>query len=124
VQGCTLKQVVFPELFLQELDGKAGPEDGQIEFPEQEGQCPDMVFVAVSENDALELVFIVPQKLEIGDYDIHTGHVLLREHEPGIHNDGPAIVLQKHHVEADFAQPPQWYHFKHSVPLPVCGGPF
>ena len=47
---------------------------------------------------------MVAQIFEIGDDVIDPQHVIIGEHQPGIHDQDLAVVFVGHHVLADLAQ--------------------
>ena len=73
-----------------------------------------MVFVSMGQNNRSEFFTVFPEVVEIGNDQVHAGHVVVGEHEARIHNHHMRTVLKDHHVEADFPESPQWYDFQHN----------
>ena len=63
-----------------------------------------MVFVAVGDDDAAQLFLALQQVADIGDDQVDAQHLFLGEHQAGIDDDDVVVVLDGHHVLADFAQ--------------------
>ena len=64
----------------------------------------DMVLVTVGDDDPMHLGGMVAQILEIRDDVVHPEHVIIGEHQAGIHDQDVAVVFVGHHVLADLAQ--------------------
>ena len=69
------------------------------------GQRPDVVLVAVGEDDRLDVVGAVAQVGEVGQDEVDPEHLGGREHQAGVDDDDPAVVLDHGHVLADLPQP-------------------
>ena len=39
-----------------------------------------MVFMAMGQNNGFDFFFVFPEVAEIGDNQVHAGHVIIREH--------------------------------------------
>ena len=66
-----------------------------------------MVFVAVGDEQALNLILVLHHKGEVRDDHIHAVHVAVREHKAAVHDDHVAVALVHGHVLAHFAQTAQ-----------------
>ena len=69
------------------------------------GQRADVVLVAVGEDDRLDVVGALAQVGEVGQDQVDAEHLGGREHQPGVDDDDPAVVLDHGHVLADLPQP-------------------
>ena len=74
-----------------------------------------MVLVAVGEHDRLDVIRALAQVGEIGQHQIDAELVGGREHQPGVDDDDPAVVLDHVHVLADLAQSAEWKDAKLAV---------
>ena len=74
------------------------------------GQGADVVLVAVGEDDRLDVVGAVAQVGEVGQDEVDAVHLGGREHQPGVDDDDPAVVLDHGHVLADLAEAAQGQH--------------
>ena len=63
-----------------------------------------MVLVAVGEDDRLDVVDAVAQVGEVRQDEVDAEHLGRREHQAGVDDDDPAVVLDDGHVLADLAQ--------------------
>src|SRR5439155_11277338 len=70
-------------------------------------QRPDVVLVAVREDDRLDVRGPLAQVREVRQDQIDPQLVRGREHQPGVHHDDAAVVLDDGHVLADLPQPPE-----------------
>ena len=102
-----IQQAVFPEFLSEQGQGQGGAVHRHGDLPEQEGHGADVVFVAVGEDHGRHFVPALPQVGEIGDDDVDPQHVVLGEHEAGVHHHQVVVGLQGHQVEADFPQAAQ-----------------
>jgi hypothetical protein len=68
-----------------------------------------VVFMAVGEEYAANLVAFFPEAGNIRNYQIDTEHMGFRKHESAVDNDDIIAMLEEHHIEADFAQPTEGY---------------
>ncbi len=66
-----------------------------------------MVFMAVGQENGLEFVLVFHQERGIRDHQIDPQHVIIRECQPGIHQDHVIAVDECRHVLADFPQTAQ-----------------
>ena len=71
------------------------------------GQRADVVLVAVGEHDRLDVVGALAQVGEVGQHEVDPEHLGGREHQPGVDDDDPAVVLDDGHVLADLPQAPE-----------------
>ena len=95
------------QLIPDKAAGQAGAVDGQIELLQQIGDAADVVFVAVGDEQALDLLLILHHEGEIRDDQIHAVHVAVREDEAAVHDDHIAAALIDRHILAHFAQAAQ-----------------
>ena len=66
-----------------------------------------MVFVAMGQEDATDLVFSLSDRRDVGDDQVDTEHVGFRKHQTAVDDQQTTRSLYDHHVEADFAQASQ-----------------
>ena len=66
-----------------------------------------MVFVAVGDEQALDLVLILHHKGKVGDDHVHAVHLTVREYKAAVHNDHIPVALIHGHVLAHFTQTAQ-----------------
>ena len=66
-----------------------------------------MVFVAVGDEQALDLILVLHHKGEVRDDHVHAEHLAVREHQTAVHDDHIAVALVDGHVLADLAQTAQ-----------------
>ena len=64
-----------------------------------------MVLVPVGEDDGLDVVEPVPDRVEVREDQVDAGLVSLGEQHAAVDDQQPAAVLEHGHVAADLAQP-------------------
>ena len=104
--------VGLAEAVLVELGARHGrrqrtAEDRQVlaQLAQDPGQRPEVVLVAVGDDDALDVVDPRAQVAEVGQHQVDADHLGGREAQPDVDDEDPALVLEDHHVLADLAQP-------------------
>jgi hypothetical protein len=69
-----------------------------------------MVLVAVGDDAAFDPVRIVQQVGEVGQDQVHAGHLGVGEHDPAVEDHDPPIDLDAGAVAADLPQPAEEDH--------------
>ena len=100
-------QAVFLKFIFDEADGQPGGVDRHIEFFEQVRQAADVVLVPVGDEQALDAVLVLQHVGEIGDDQINTEHIGIRENQAAVDQDHIALAFIQGDVFADFAQAAQ-----------------
>ena len=90
-----------------QADGELGPVDGHLQVAQQIGQSPGVVLVPVGQDDAVDLVGPLPQVGELGQDQVHAGHVGVGEHDAAVEDDDAAVDLDAGAVAADLPEPPE-----------------
>src|SRR3546814_8567152 len=67
----------------------------------------DVVLVAVGQDQCLDLVEPVPDRVEVGQDQIDAGVVVLGEEDATVHQQQAVVVLEDRHVAADLAEAAQ-----------------
>ena len=101
------EDAVVAELHLDEAMRQLGRVYGHVELRKDEWHGARVVLVAVGDEDGADLVLVLAQVGDVGDDEVHAGHVLFGEHNPGVDDDDVVAVLKGHHVLADFAEAAQ-----------------
>src|ERR1700722_1552543 len=70
-------------------------------------QCPDVVLVRVSQDDAENFKMTLLEVGEIGRQHAETERALFGEHYPGVDDDRAPGAFENGKVEPDFAEPAQ-----------------
>jgi hypothetical protein len=73
------------------------------EIADHPRQRPEVVLVAVGDDDRLERVDVVAHVAEIGQDQVDAHHLGRREAQAAIDDDHPAVVLDDRHVLSDLA---------------------
>ena len=97
-------QTVLFQLQLDETVGHGSAMDGGVDLPHGVGDGTDMVFVAVGDEEAPELLLVGHEIGKVGDHQIHAVHVLLREAYAAVDDDHILAVFQHGAVLADLIQ--------------------
>ena len=80
------------------------------EVGQNKGECSNMVFVSVGDEDGPHPRGTLPQIGDVGDNQVYPQHILFRELDPAVDDDDVVAALQGHHVLADFPQSAQGDH--------------
>ena len=99
-----VEQSVLVEFVFDVGEGEFGAPDWNFELRKKPWQRADMVFVAVSENDASNALAIFDEIGDVGDDDVDAEEFGLGEHESGIDDDDVIAPAHGHTVHAEFAQ--------------------
>ena len=93
----------FFELDLDQALGQRRAVDGHVKLRQDVRQRADVVFVAVGDDDAADLVLALLQVGDVRDDQVDPQHVLFGEHQAAVDDDDVVGVLDDHHVLADLA---------------------
>ncbi len=80
---------------------------GDVEVGENPGQCADVIFVSVSENDTTDAVAIFGEIGNVGNDDVDAEQFGFGEHEAGVDDEDIVSVADGHAVHTELAEPPQ-----------------
>ena len=95
------------QLVLDQAAGQAGAVHRYAEFLQQIGNAANVVLVAVSDEQALDLILVLHHKGEVRDDHVHAVHLAVREHQTAVHDDHITVALVDSHVLANLAQTTQ-----------------
>jgi len=95
VQLRLIGQPVLLELAFDKAEGQRSAVNGQIYLFQQIGHRADMVFVAVGQHDPADFIGIAFHKSEIGQNQIDTEHIPVRESH---------AAVDDHHIVFTFKQ--------------------
>ncbi len=96
---------VLLELGLDERDRQLRAEDRDVGLAlEQVGDGADVVFVAVGEHEADDVVEAVVEVGEVGEDEVDTGLLLFGEEDAGVDDEDLAVVFEHGHVAPDLAE--------------------
>ncbi len=114
LQRRRLAELVLVELGADHPDRQQAAVDHRrhADLAEHVGQRPDVVLVAVGEDDRLDVVCALAQVGEVGQHEVDPVHLGGREHQPRVDDDDAAVVLDHGHVLADLAEAAQGQHSK------------
>jgi len=90
-----------------QLDGQLVAVYRDTDVPAQPGQGADMVFVAMGQEDAFELMLVLHDIGKVGNDDVDAGHVVFRKSDAAVDDDHLVAVFVNGHVFADFAHAAQ-----------------
>ena len=102
-----VQQAMLLKLQLDEPGGKAGAVDRHIHLLENIGNGPDVVLMAVGDEQAPEAVVILDQVADIGNDAIDAVHIVAGEGHAAVHYDDLAAVFVGGHVFADLIETAQ-----------------
>ena len=102
-----VQQAVLLKLQLNKSGGEAGAVDGHIHLLENIGNGPDVVLVAVGDEQAPETVVILDQVADIGNDTVDAVHIVAGEGHAAVHHDDLTAVFVGGHVFTDLIEAAQ-----------------
>ena len=123
-----VSQVVLVELGAGHGDRQRAAEDGDVaagvELAQHPRQRPEVILVAVGDDDGLDVVGALAQVGEVRQHEVDAEHVGRREPQPGVDDDDAVLVLDDRHVLADLAQAAEREDAEraHPVTCSLCSG--
>ena len=102
-QFAALDGVELLELGLEQPQRQAGAIHPDGDLLHQVGHGPDVVFVAVGEHDARELLDMLEYVRHVGQDDVHAGVSFVGEHHAAVYGNHAALPGDQRHVHADVA---------------------
>ena len=91
-----------------------------LQLAQDPRQSPDVIFVAVGQDDGLYKLPVLHQEGNVGHHDIHAQQLALGEHQARVDHDNVVFPLQGEAVHPELAQSAQRYDFQllslHSLP--------
>lgn len=107
VHGHLARQTMLLELGFHQRQRQPGAVQGKIHLLEQIGQSADMVLMPVSEHDALDAVLVLLHIGEVGQHNVHTQHIVVRESHAAVDQESVVAVFKEGDVLADFVETAQ-----------------
>ena len=98
---------MFVELPLDQGEGEFSAVDGDVELGEDPGQAADVVFMAVREQDGLDLVAVFREVGDVGDDDVDAEELFFGKHQAGVNDDDVVLPAEGHAVHAELAEATQ-----------------
>src|SRR5579859_66507 len=95
---------MLAQLGLEQSEREAGPVNGHVENLQRVGQAPDVVLVAVSEEDPDDIATLFQQVRDVGQHEVDAEHVVLREHQARVDDEDLVLPLEGPHVDAHLAE--------------------
>jgi hypothetical protein len=118
VQLDALKHPTASELLFQQAARERRGVDGSVDVLHHVRDRAGVVFVPVRDDDAANDIHLIQNGPKIGDDVIDPQHIVLREHDARIDYQRVArarsLILDIHHVLADFPQSSQGNNFQFS----------
>ena len=100
------QEVLFVELAADQRHGKGAGVDRHVDLLQEEGQAADVVFVAVGDEDPLDLFLVFDQVVVVLDHVVDAEQFVFGEEHPAVDDHDFVLELNAVHVLADFAQSP------------------
>src|SRR6266516_1944284 len=101
------QDAMLPKLRLDESQRQPRAEHGNVQLLQRKRQATDVVLMPVGEENPEDLAPAVEQIRDVGQDQVDAEHVLLREHQPGVHDQDSVLPLERPHVDADLAETAQ-----------------
>ena len=105
---CLFDILVLFELAVDDAACKGCAVDWHVEVAQHVRNTTDMVFVTVSDYDALYLIDILLEVSDIRDNEVDTEHITIRECHTAVDNDDVVVIFEYGHVFADFLKAAKW----------------
>ena len=102
-----LEQAVLLELGLDEREREAAAVDGPVEPPQHERQRALMILVTVRDHEGEHVLLALHEPADVGENEVDAEHVLAGELDAAVEHHDLAAVLDRGHVLADLAEPPE-----------------
>ena len=102
-----VEQAVLVEFVFDVGERELGAPDGDFEFGEHPGKRADVIFVAVSQDDAANALAILDEIGDVGDNDVDAEKLGFGEHESGVDDENVVSPADGHAVHAEFAEAPE-----------------
>ena len=106
------QQAVLLQLQFDEPSGHAGSVDGGVHRPQDIGQGPNVVLVAVGDEDTANLVLIFDKIGHVRDDHVDAVHIVIGEPHAAVHHDNVAAILVYSKVLSDFIEAAQGNNFQ------------
>src|SRR5215469_12437550 len=103
-----IEQTVFVEFVFHIGQREFCTPDRHVELREDPGKSPDVVFMAVRENDGPNALAIFDQVGNVRDHDIDPEQLGFGEHESGVDDDNVISPAHSHAIHTEFAQSAEW----------------
>ena len=100
-----VEQVVLLQLEPDEPRREAGAVDGHVHLLEDVGDGPDVVLVAVGDEQTADAVLVLGEVAHVGNDKVDAVHIVAGKGHAAVHDDDLAAVLIHGHVLADLVQP-------------------
>src|SRR5690606_28718740 len=99
------EQAVLFELRLDEAERERGAVDGHSELPQDVRQRPDMVLVAVAEDDRPHPSLALDEVGDVRNHQVDAKHFVVGEHDAAVEDEDFAVLLDGPEVLSDLTGP-------------------
>src|SRR5205807_8266285 len=110
----TVEQLMLFQLVFDQGQRKFRAENRHVQLRKDPGQSADMVFMAVSQDNAADLVAVVEQVGDVGNDDVHAQQFRFGKHQAGVHDHDVVAPANGHAVHSELAQPAQRHYMEFS----------
>ncbi len=101
------RDVVLLQAAFEDAQRQPGAVDRYVELFEDIGKRPDVVLVAVGQDDGPHDVLVIQEIGYVGNDEVDSEHVVLREHQAAVNHDDIVTITDNRQVFTDFTQPAQ-----------------
>jgi len=99
-----IEEASFFETLFYESEGEAGSVYRDIEIAEDVGKRADVIFVAVGEDNAADMLAILFEIGHVGDDEVDAKKFGVGKHHAGVDDEDVVAKAQDQHVHAKFAE--------------------
>jgi hypothetical protein len=103
-----VEHVVFIQLAFRQARCKVREIDWDVEFLQQIGQGPDVVFMAVRQDERSKIVAVWLEEFKIGNGNVHPIYSFFGKTHAGIYDNHFVAVAYRHAVHPELADSAEW----------------
>ena len=103
---------VLAQLGLDQREGERRAVDRAMDERRHVRHAADVILVPVGQHQRARAAFFLEIR-EVRDDAVHAEQLGVREHHPGIHDDGRLAPIERQHVHSELAEAAERHDFEH-----------
>src|SRR6185312_2549026 len=112
VQIRLVQKFVLFQTPLDQREREIGTVHRNLELGKQERHRPDVILMAMRENQAANHIGVLLKVGEVGSNDIDAEQFRFRKHHAGVDHDDVLAIAKRHRIHPEFAKPADWYYLQ------------